>query len=183
MNLVSAQRSSQVALEGLEKEVSKLDDHVDDVDDHLRGVAGRESLDTRVVVLEREMKAHGNELMIYGGLLRELDKKISELKTDVHSLKFQKSMNKEIETGRLETMKEWLRFWGPIIIACLALIVPLATVVANHWSAFMFSMRDAEYKPDERLRKQIAADKKSARGRAVKNRLAALQRAATSYQP
>lgn len=182
MNLVSAQRSSQVALEGLEKEVAKLDDHVEDVDDYLRGVAGRESLDTRVTVMEKDVLQHNVLLRQIAKHFGTLETMIGEIRSDISTFKITRSFVEKNEAGRTERFREWLKFWGPIVIACLALVVPLANVIANHWGAFWFSMRPAEYKPDERLRKQIEADKKSARGRAVKKRLAALEKAATSYR-
>ncbi len=183
MNLVTAQRSSQTALEGLEKEVAKLDEHVENVDDHLRGVAGHDSLDTRVTIMERDVAQHNALLRQIAKHFGALEATVGDIRSDISTFKITRSFVEKSEAGRTERFKEWLRFWGPIIIACLALVVPLANVVANHWSAFWFSITPAEYKPDDRLRKQIEADKKGKRGRAVKKRLAALEKAATSYQP
>ncbi len=183
MNLVSAQRSSQVALEGLEKEVAKLDDHVEDVDDHLRGVAGRESIDTRVTIMEKDVMQHNVLLRQIAKHFGTLETMVGEIRSDIATFKISRSFAEKTEAVQTERFKEWLKFWGPIIIACLALLVPLTKAIVNHWIAYRFSVRPAVYKPDERLRKQIEADKRGVRGRQVKKRLEALEKAATSYQP
>lgn len=181
MNLVTTQRTIQQDLAKMETENVRLAEHVEEVDDHLRGVAG-ESLDTRVVILERESKAYGNELLAYGGLLRDLNKQLNDLQSDMHSFKIRKDISSEAEASRTERFKEWLKFWGPIVIASLALAPQAGKFVVNFWEKSR-AVPPAEYRPDERLRKQIEADKKGARGRAVKRKLAALERATTSYQP
>jgi chromosome segregation ATPase len=118
MNLVTSSRTNQVALASLEKEVSKLGDHVEDVDDHLRGVAGKESLDTRVTVMEKAV--FQNDV-----LLREISKKfgsletlVREIKSDISTLKFHRAIEDKTDTGRAERFKDlssslaW-RWWSP----------------------------------------------------------------------
>src|SRR5688572_22049030 len=178
MNLVTTLRTVQSDLAKAEKQVDKCADRVDDVDDYLRGGVG-ESLDTRMVLLEREEKAHGNELRAHGGLLRDLNKQMSDLKDDVNSLTLHKSINIDAESTRTDRLKVWLKFWGPIILSSLALIVPLARLAFDSLDKIQFFAGNVEYRPDERLRKQIEEDKKSQRARKVKKKLEALEK----YQP
>lgn len=180
MNVVTTLRTNQQDLAKMETEIVRLADHVEEVDDHLRGVAG-ESLDTRVAILEREVKAAGNEIRAYGGLLRDLNKQLSEIENDVRSFKLHKAISSEAEATKTERFKEWLKFWGPIVIASLSLAPQAAKVVANSWEKLRH-VPNAEYRPDEKLRKEIEADKK-ARGKAVKKKLKDLEQAAENYQP
>lgn len=176
MNLVTAQRSTQVATAGLEKEVSKLVDHVDDVDDHLRGVAGRESMDTRVTVMEKGVHQHGVLITEFAKHFGALEADVREIRNEVSTLKIHHSITDKTEAGRTARFTEWLRFWGPIIIASLALIAPKITL--NNWRRLTFFFRSDAYRPDERLRKEIEADKKGERGKAVRKKLAEIERAA-----
>ena len=157
MNLVTTQVTNQNEIAKLDIAVGELADHVDEVDEHLRGVGGKESVDTRVTVMEKDVFQHGV-------LLRRIS-----------------DMADQRDVGRAERFKEWLKFWGPIIIATLALVGPKVTF--NNWNKLTSFLRNDEYRPDERLRKQIEADKKGQRGKAVKKKLAELERAAEIYQP
>lgn len=183
MNLVTSLRTNQVAMEGLEKEVAKLGDHVEDVDDHLRGVGGRESLDTRVTVMEKDVFQHGVLLQQIAKHFGSLETLVAEIKADLSTIKLHRTILKETEATRMDRLREWLKFWGPIILATLALIVPLAKMVFESLDKVTFFAGNVQYRPDERLRKQIEADKRSARGKAVRKRLADLEQATTNYRP
>ncbi len=174
MNLVTAQRTNQQGMANLEIQVGKLADHVEEVDDHLRGVAGRESLDTRVTLLEREFQMHGTLLQRISEQVAAMPSLINELKEDVSTLKITRAIIDRVDLGRTELFKEWLRFWGPIIIATLALVVPLAKLAVDKG----YFARTIQYKPDERLRNEIEADKKGERGKAVRQKLADIERTA-----
>lgn len=126
MNLVTAQRTTQQVIGKLEVEVGKLEDHVEDVDDHLRGVAGRDSMDTRVAVMEREVTAHGV-------LLRKISRDLDGIKADVSAIKIHRAITKEVDSTNLERLQEWLKFWGPIIGGAIAIIVPLGTLLFANW--------------------------------------------------
>lgn len=166
MNLVTAERTDQQELTTMKAEVLKLTDHLDDLDDHLRGVAGRESMDSRVLLLERE--SAGNRL-----ILRQIKKQLDDLTMDVSGFKIHRSIIKESEQSRLERFLAWLKFWGPIILALIALIIPLAKLTLDYKPKS--SIDDAEYRPDERLRQQIELDKKSKHAKDVKKKLRALE--------
>jgi hypothetical protein len=137
MNIVTTQRTNQQALATLEIEIGKLTEHVEEVDDHLRGVAGKESMDTRLTVLEHE--THKDSVLLhhvvkkFDQMERMISVQLGEIKADLAHLKMQKAMQQEVEKSRTDRVMAWLGFWGPIIIATLALIVPLVETVASHW--------------------------------------------------
>jgi hypothetical protein len=165
MNLVTATRTAQQELAKVETEVVRLSDHVEEVDEHLRGVGGKESLDTRITVVEKDVFQHGV-------LLRQ----VAKMEKDLAGLKVGRAMVKESEAGRLERFKEWLKFWGVILALILGMVVPLATLIVNNWDKIKPKPPSAEYRPDDRLRKEIEADKKSARAKVVKKKLEAIER-------
>ncbi len=177
MTLVTSTRESQRGIAKLEIEVGKLADHVEDVDDHLRGVAGKESLDTRVTILEKEFEMHGVLLRRISDQFTSLHAFMEEIKHDVSTFKIRRDIGKESEGTRLERLKTWLSFWGPIIALVFGLVVPVGTLLFQHWDK-LFPARKVEYKPDERLRKEIAADKAGERGKKVKEKLEAIEKAA-----
>lgn len=137
MNLVTAQRTNQQVLTSLEIQVGKVQDHVEDVDEHLRGVAGQPSLDTRVAIMENEIRAHGVLLRHisdqFGGLEKLLSKDMAEIKAELSAIKMMDAMQEKAEQTKSERFKEWLKFWGPIVLATLALIVPLAKLTFDNW--------------------------------------------------
>jgi len=178
MNLVTAQRTSQQDLAKVEIEVGKLTDHVDDVDEHLRGVAGNQSLDVRVTLLQSEIDRLKE---VNRHFLKKVDALLT-LEKEVAALSITKAVAKETESTRSDRAKIWLGFWGPIILVALAWVQPLARFTVNNWAKFR-APPSADYRPDERLRKEIEADKKGARGKAVRKKLADLERATTTYRP
>lgn len=175
MMLVTAVRESQRGIAKLEIEVGKVTDHVEDVDDHLRGVAGKESLDTRVTIVEKEFEMHGVLLRRISEQFTSLHKLMDELKHDVSTFKIRREIGKESEGTRLERLKAWLSFWGPIIALVFGLVVPVGTEVFKHWDK-LFPARSVQYKPDDKLRKEIEADKKGARAKTVKKKLEAIEK-------
>lgn len=172
MNLVTAERTDQQELSAIKIEVSKLADHVDDLDEHLRGVAGHESLDSRVVLLERASTANTV-------LLKEINCQLKQLTTDVAAIQIHRAIDKEVSKTKAEKFSEWLKFWGPIIIAAIALIIPLTKMVLEHREK---TLNEVHYRPDERLRRQIEADKRSRRAKEVAQKLKALEKIQDSRQ-
>ncbi len=166
MNLVTAERTDQQELSSIKIEVAKLGDHVEDLDDHLRGVSGHESLDSRVVLLERE--STGNTV-----ILRQIKVQLEQLTKEVAALQIHRAINKEVEKTRSERFSEWMKFWGPIIIALIALVIPLTKMTMEYIDKLQ---SQAHYRPDERLRKQIEADKKSRRAKEVKKKLEEIEK-------
>lgn len=137
MNLVTAQRTIQQDNADLVVEQQRLVEHLEDIDDHLRGVGGKESLDTRVSTCEHKLEGHTN-------LLRELSRRIwaleetvkkdlSQIKQEIFSLQYKKSVDSQEQGTKTERLKEWLGFWGAIIGGILAILVPLATLTYEHW--------------------------------------------------
>lgn len=165
MNLVTAERTDQQELSSMKIEVGKLADHVEDLDDHLRGVAGRESMDSRMVLVERENTGTGI-------LLREIKKQLEELIKDVSAIKIQRAITKESENTKFQRFTAWLVFWGPIIIATLALVLPLTKIILDSRSKIPDNVT---YRPDEKLRRQIELDKKSKHAKEVQRKLKALE--------
>ena len=167
MNLVTAERTDQQDLASLKAQVGKLADHIEDLDDHLRGVAGHDSLDSRVVLLERE--GHANSMVV-----RDIRKQLDDVKETLSGIKLHRSMSKEFESTRSERFTAWLKFWGPIILASISLVIPLAKL------AFEYKAKqdeiDAQYRPDEKLRRQIELDKRSQRAKVVKKKLRTLEK-------
>ncbi len=171
MTLVTSTRESQRGIAKLEIEVGKLADHVEDVDDHLRGVAGKESLDTRVTILEKEYHMHGILLQKISDQFTSLHALIEELKTDVSTFKIKRAIAKEFDGTKVERLKLWLTFWGPIIALVFGLVVPLATLSFQHWS----QIREVfHHTPQtvESIQKEIEVDRRGPRGKALKKKLA-----------
>lgn len=171
MNLVAARRADQQGLAKLEMEVARLAEHVEEVDDHLRGVTGKESVDTRLIMMEKEEFEQKT-------ILREFVKHVGSLEKDLDSIKIHRGIEEKSDAGKLDRFKAWLHFWGPVIIACLALVVPLAKMAVDKG----YFARTIQYKPDDRLRKEIEADKKGTRGKAVKDKLEAIERTRKSLE-
>lgn len=159
MNLVTAERTDQQELSVMKTQVGKLIDHVEDLDDYLRGVAGEESLDNRVVLLERESTA--NHV-----LLRQIKRQLEDLKDIVSGMQIQSAISQGTDAKQRNWFMAKLTFWGPIIIASLGLIVPLTKIACDQ-----FSFDQAVYRPDDRLRRQIERDKKSQRARDVQKKV------------
>jgi hypothetical protein len=144
MNIITTQRTNQQALATMEIEIGKLSEHVEEVDDHLRGVTG-ESLDARIVILERLVRdAHTNELRAHGNLLRQISSQftaldrsvitqIGDLKAELGKLQFQKSMEEESDKSKTERFKEWMKLWGSTIIAVISFATAATTVVLENW--------------------------------------------------
>ena len=165
MNLVTAQRTSQQVISKVEIELGKIADHVDDVDDHLRGVSGHESMDTRMAIVEREVTSHGV-------ILHQISKDVGQITKDLAGVTIHRAISKEFNSSRMDRFKEWLKFWGAIIVASIALIVPLAKVFFDYRA----KIRDnVDYRPDEKIRKQIELDKKSQHAKDVQKKLTALE--------
>lgn len=167
MNLVTAERTDQQELAAIKTQVGKLSDHIEDLDDHLRGVAGHDSLDSRVVVLERE----GRALMM---VVTEIRKQLDDVKEALSGIKLHRSISKEFESTKIERFTAWLRFWGPIIIASISLVIPLVNMALEYKDKQ--DELDAQYRPDERLRRQIESDKRSQRARDVRKKLRSLEK-------
>lgn len=182
MSLVTATRDGQRSLAKLEIEVGKLSDHVDDVDDHLRGVAGKESLDTRVTLLEKEFEMHGVLLRRISDQFGSLHTMMEEMKEDVAIFKITKAVSEKVDGTRNERIKEWLKFWGPIILATLALIVPLAKLTFDNWDKIApFFHHDRQ--TVQSIEKEIVRERRGPRGRAVRRKEANLERAARGLKP
>lgn len=164
---MGGRREDDSRLAKLEIEVSKLADHLDEVDDHLRGVAGHDSLDTRVTVLEKEFQMHGALLRRISDQFSGLHTMIDGMKHALSKIEISREIGGEVEKTRVDRLKEWLRFWAPII----ALIL---TIAFDNREMFR---PDPKYRPDARLRKQIEADKRSQRAKMVKKKLEALEAA------
>lgn len=165
MNLVTAERTDQQELTALKVDVERLSGHVEDIDDYLRGVAGSDSLDNRVVLLERDSTANGV-------LLRQIKKQLEELKTSLADIRIATAISQGTESNKRGRLTQWLGFYGPIIITAIGLVIPLTKIACDHQRAF-----SDEYRPDERLRKQIEADRKSQRGKEAAKRLKELEKA------
>ena len=144
MNLVTTQRTNQQELAKMETELVKLADHVEDLDEHLRGVAGKESMDTRVSVMEKDVFQHGVLLRQIAKHFGSLETMVGEIKTDLAAIKIGRALSKESEAGRLDRFKEWLKFWGVIISLGIGLIVPLATIAFDHWDKIEHFIRRRE---------------------------------------
>lgn len=168
MNLITAERTDQQELTAMKSEVVKLADHIEDLDDYLRGVTGNESLDNRVVLLERE--STGNTT-----LLRQIKKEIEGLKTQISDLKIYSAINLGTEEKRSNKL---FKFWLPIILAIIAMIIPFTKMACDRAESVA---NNVEYRPDERLRRQIEADKKSQRGKAVQKKLKELEKIQRSH--
>jgi hypothetical protein len=181
MSLVTATRESQRGLAKLEIEVGKLTDHVDEVDDHLRGVSGRDSLDTRVAVLEKEFEMHGVLLRRISDQVSSLYTSTEGLRSDMARFKIKKEIVEDVNRGRTERFKEWLKFWGPIIIASLALIVPLAKLTFDNWDKIKPFFHQ-ERQTVQSVEREIEKERRGPRGRAVRKKEAELEKAAEGNQ-
>ncbi len=176
MNLVTTQRTNQQELATLEVEVVRLSDHVEDLDDHLRGVAGKESLDVRVTLLEKEFDMHGVLLRRISDQFTGLHKLIEELRTDVSTFKIKREIGKESEATRVERLKTWLGFWGPTTALVFGLIVPLATLAFQHWDKIQQLFRKDARPPVVQMQQAVEAEKKSSRAKVVKKKLEAIEK-------
>lgn len=174
MTLVTATRESQRGIAKLEIEVGKLADHVEDVDEHLRGVAGKESLDTRVTIVEKEFEMHGVLLRRISDQFTTLHALIEELKTDVSTFKIKREIGRESEATRMERLKTWLSFWGPIIALTFGLVVPVATLVFQHWDKIV-PLFHHEKQTVASIEREIEIDKKGPHGKAVRKKLAEIE--------
>lgn len=181
MNIITTQRTNQTFLAGLETQVGKLADHVEEVDDHLRGVAG-ESLDTRTVILEREGKAHWNELRAHGNLLRQISSQVAEIKDELSGFKIQKGIaegTEHVHEKNKGEKREWYKtFWLPIILAALG--------AAGWFGQYVVTNREEvrgwferERLDPVKMRAQIEKDKRGPRGKAVKKKLKEIEREAS----
>lgn len=186
-NLAAAQLASQSAFAKLEIEVGRLSDHVEDVDDHLRGVAGKESIDTRVALLERKFDMHGVMLnrisqqftevhKLLEDSLKQIRSDIQALSGDVSAMKVQRAiaagtseLKEKSEATRLDRLKAWLSFWGPPLALIIGLVVPLATLVFQNWEK-VAKLFHHEPMTVEKLEKEIAEDRKGPRGKAVEKK-------------
>ncbi|PYS91484.1 MAG: hypothetical protein DMF62_02415 [Acidobacteria bacterium] len=159
MNLITAQRTTQQALASIEIHVGKLSDHVEEVDDHLRGVAGRESLDARVAIIEHEQTQHGR-------LLSRIVDQLDDIQADVSKLTIRRAVSKEVDTEKTEWYKS---FWLPIILALLAGAGWLGQYGITHKEevAAFFKW---EPKSAARLRAESEKEKRGPRGKAVREK-------------
>lgn len=135
MDLVTSVRTTQQGVTKLDLQVGKLEDHVDDVDDHLRGVAGHDSMDTRVAVLERS-SAESN------ALLRSLHKKIDAqnrvldaIQIELGGKKIASALVAEAEGSKLERFKQWMQtIWGPLATLFMTGVIVWGFQYAiTHW--------------------------------------------------
>jgi hypothetical protein len=163
----------QQAIANLEVEIGNLKEHVEEVDDHLRGVAG-ESLDTRVVILEKMDKTHTNELRAHGSLLMRISDKLEEMKSDLSTLKVMKAMSKESAVTRADRFKEWLKFWGPIILGLFALMSSQSKLIFDNWEKIepLFHGKQWDAK---KLQEEVDREKKGPRGKAVRKKIKAIE--------
>lgn len=162
MNLVTAERTDQQELTVMKTEVTKLHDHIDDLDDYLRGVVGNESLDNRVVILENQNTSNSV-------LLRQIKKQIEDLKSTLAGIQLQEAVIGKTEAVLRGRFTEWLKFWGPIIIASLGLVIPITKIALTRLHPF----EDTTYRPDDKLKEQIEMDKKKRHAREAKKKLRA----------
>lgn len=128
----------------IETRVEKTESHVKEIDDYLRGVGtGRMSLDTRFALMEAELHAQG--ILVrrmseqFGTLMSTSNTQLSDIKDDISSLKIQKGIAdgteavvEKREATKLERFKEWMRLWGALVTAGIALIVPLASLLVHN---------------------------------------------------
>ena len=187
MNLVTAQRSSQTALAEVKIQLGKLEDHVEEVDDHLRGVAGRESLDTRVRLLEKEFEMHGVMLRRISDQFTqlhnqstahhaELQTSIQEIKQDVSTIKIAKAITEKSEGTKTERFLAWLKFWGPIIALILTGLGGSLLYVADNFERMRgWFKHPTPAETVERLNGTIAAERKGPRAKVVKKKLADIE--------
>ncbi len=181
MSLVTATRESQRGIAKLEIEVGKISDHVEEVDDHLRGVAGKESLDTRVSLLEKEFEMHGVLLRRISDQFTELHSWMDNVKSQLSHLTIVRAITEKSEASRMDKFREWLKFWGAIILASLALIAPLTKLAFDNWDKIR-AMFHREKQTVESLQKEIDADKKGPRGKAVRKKLREIEQAAQGHE-
>jgi len=181
VNLVTATREGQRSLAKLEIEVGKLSDHVEEVDDHLRGVAGKESLDARVAILEKEFDMHGVLLRRISDQCNTFSSTLQELRVDIQAQKIVKGVMDKTEGTQFARFKEWLTFGRAVVLAVIALIVPLATLVATNWEKFA-PLFHPEKQTVQTLQRDIEKERRGPRGRIVRKKEAELEKAAEEHQ-
>lgn len=145
MDLITTQRTNQQVLATMEIELGKIQEHVEEVDDHLRGVAGRDSLDTRVTLTEKDLVQHGVMLHRISDQFTHLQsmihQQLGDIKAELGKLQFQKSMADEVEKTKTDRFMAWLKFWGPIILASIALILPVTKLTFENWDKIVSSFQ------------------------------------------
>ncbi len=161
----------------IEIEVVKLSDHVEAVDDHLRGVEGRDSIDTRVALLEKEFEMHGVLLRQISAQCGSFVTTLQEVRTDLHSMKIAKAMTEKVESTKFERFKEWLTLGRAVILALIALVVPLATLIVTEWDKIA-PVFHYQHQTAEQIQKEIELQKKGPRGKAVRKKLAEIEKEA-----
>jgi hypothetical protein len=143
MDLITTQRTNQQVLATMEIELGKIQEHVEEVDDHLRGVAGRDSLDTRVTLTEKDLVQHGVMLHRISDQFTHLQsmihQQLGDIKTELGKLQFQKAMQDEAEKSKSDRFKEWMRLWGSTIAAILAFVTAATTVTVENWDKIVSS--------------------------------------------
>src|ERR1700759_3255347 len=101
LSLVAALRTEQQVSANREVEVQRLIEHVEDLDEHLRGVGGKESLDTRINIYKHTLDGHTNLLSQLSKRIAALEKSITEdltkAKNDIFTLQYEKSSQSQKE--------------------------------------------------------------------------------------
>lgn len=132
MNLVAALRTEQQVSANREVEVQKLIEHVEDLDEHLRGVGGKESLDTRINLYEHTLGGHTRLFGELSKRIRALEDAIAQAKKDLWALQYQNSVDSQKEGTKTERLKEWLGFWGKVIAIAAPIIGGIATGIYQY---------------------------------------------------
>lgn len=173
MSIVTTQRTNQQALANLEVELGRLQEHVEEVDDHLRGVAGKESLDTRVTLIERD--SHKDSVLLhqmvkkFDALERAITTQLNGITSDLTNMKFQEVLEDKVNKTKSERFKEWMKLWGATIIAVLSFATAVTTVAVENWDKLSSSFHSR--KSDSYSDQWVAAIEKQKHDPKEKKRL------------
>jgi hypothetical protein len=191
--------------------LGKIEDHVDDVDASLRGPTDDKALIVRITLAEKALDMQKVMLQNISGdfgkitskqdaLREELFAKIQSMRDDfakelreinasVGALTIQKAIaegtaevKERHEMTRLERFKEWMKLWGALGIAILALVVPLATLAFQNWDKIEPLFRRHRYDAAE-MHAQNERDRRGPRGKAVRLKEINLERARKGLPP
>lgn len=130
LSLVAALRTEQQVSANREIEVQRLIEHVEDIDEHLRGVGGKESLDTRINIYKHTLDGHTNLLSQISRRISSLEdiihKDLVKMQQDIFALQYQKSVKEQTESAKPDRLKTWLGFFEkgwPYAVPILAAIL------------------------------------------------------------
>ena len=170
MNLVTTQVTTQQTITNLSVELEDLTEHVSEVDSFLRGGkdSDRHSLETRLAMAERgvtQSEVLLRQISRQSAQLKEsLDAQFKTITSDLSLLKINRAMEEKSEATKSERFKEWLRFWGPIILAGLALVVPLAKLSFDNWDKIATNFKRDTRAPIEQIQDEIKKERKKRGG-------------------